>query len=762
MTASLRSRCVPWLLAVAFYGTLTITLTWPLVVHLGAVLPHDLGDPLLNTWILWWNAHAIPLTERWWNAPMFWPATGSMAFSEQLLGLAPITTPLQWAGASAATAYDVAFLLSFLLSALAAHALAFSLTGRRDAAFVAGLVFGFSPYRIAHLPHLQVLTAYWMPVALLALHRYVRGGGISWLACFGAAWLLQALSNGYYLLFFPVLLAAWILWFVPVRAAGRRLGAIGATFALSSLPLIPILLRYRQVHAMYGMERGYGEIYDFSADVTSLLDASPLMRFWKLPSYFHRPEGELFPGLTAVLLVAIVGIGWVVNAPGRARTPRLCATLLGASILLTSVALSPLLVGPWAIVIGGRTLVSVGVVSKPLSLAICCLLAAVPFEPRIYDTWRRRSTMAFYVLAALLMFVLSLGPQARFLGQPFAYASPYAWLMLLPGYNGLRVPARFAMPGILCLAVASALALARLTDRVSIPSRRVLAAAVICGVLLDGWTERLPLPALPAQVAALPGQPTTPVMELPLGDTEADTAAMYRAMYHHRPLVNGYSGYSPPYYPVLRTAFEANDEKALDELLGLGPLTVVVDERRDLGLRWSEQLARRAGASDLGSTAGHRTFALPATAPSAPAAVGRPLQIRSVAANRSPVRAGAAIDGDVGTRWHSGTPQRGMEEFSVDLGDVHLVDGLRLATGDFPSDFPRILSIDASIDGREWTTCWRGPTASLVLVGAMHEIRTAPLTIAFEASPARFVRLRQLGSDPHAYWSIAELAVYGR
>ena len=116
-------RAAVWVLAAAFYTTLTIVQTWPLVTRLADVLPHDLGDPGLNAWIIWWNAQAVPLTERWWNAPIFFPSSGTLAFSETLLGLLPITAPIQWFGGSPITAYNVAFLLTFPLSALAAHAL---------------------------------------------------------------------------------------------------------------------------------------------------------------------------------------------------------------------------------------------------------------------------------------------------------------------------------------------------------------------------------------------------------------------------------------------------------------------------------------------------------------------------------------------------------------------------------------------------------------------------------------------------------------
>ena len=53
-----------------------------------------LGDPVLNTWILWWNTQAFPLSEQWWSAPAFFPVADTLAFSENLLGLFPISGPM--------------------------------------------------------------------------------------------------------------------------------------------------------------------------------------------------------------------------------------------------------------------------------------------------------------------------------------------------------------------------------------------------------------------------------------------------------------------------------------------------------------------------------------------------------------------------------------------------------------------------------------------------------------------------------------------
>ncbi len=755
-------RIVPWLLAAAFYAGLTIVQTWPLATELSNVLPHDLGDPGLNAWIIWWNAHAIPLTERWWNAPMFWPSSGALAFSEALLGLSPITAPIQWLGGSPIAAYNVAFLLTFPLSALAAHALVFRLSGRHDAAVIAGLVYGFNPFRIAHFPQIQVMTSYWMPLALLGLHEYVTHRKVRWLFVFAAAWLMQALSNGYYLLFFPVLVGLWIAWFTLSRANARTLAAIVGAAAVASIPLVPLLWTYRRIHTLFGLQRDLGEINLFGADVASLLDASPLLKFWHLRR-FHQPEGELFPGFTAAGLVVLLLMHWLWTSKRAGRVPATCVALLVGAVGFIGVALSALVVGPWSIAIGKMMLVSVRVVSKPLSIGVLLFVLALAFEPRFAGAWRRRSPLMFYVLATGVMYLLCFGPRPRFLGETFMYRAPYSWLMALPGYDAVRVPARFAMLAALCLSVVAALAFARLTSSLRRLTRAVLAALVVSGVLVDSWIGEMPLPTLPTRLQALESLPAgTAVLELPVGETGDDVAAMYRGMYHGRPVVNGYSGYFPPSNDVVRRGFEIRDPEMFDAVAAWGPLVVAVNERHDDGERWAKQLTARPGTVALGEESGRKLFSLAGMPFPAEIEQSSPrLQVQAATANVQSQRIGLALDGNPETRWDSG-PQRGVETVTVDLGSLRTVDGLTMTIGHHLSDFPRMLVIETSEDGRSWSTRWKGSTAVIAFAGAVRHPKDVPLAFALPHVPARLLRLRQLGQDPVFYWTIFELTVFGR
>ena len=44
------------LIATAVYGAVAIIFTWPLALGLTTDIPWDLGDSLLNSWILAWDA----------------------------------------------------------------------------------------------------------------------------------------------------------------------------------------------------------------------------------------------------------------------------------------------------------------------------------------------------------------------------------------------------------------------------------------------------------------------------------------------------------------------------------------------------------------------------------------------------------------------------------------------------------------------------------------------------------------------------------
>ena len=735
MTRPGAHRLAPWALALSAYVTLAIVATWPLVIRLTSAVPHDTGDPLLSTWLLWWNAHAVPLSARWWDAPMFWPLKGTLALSEHLLGLSLFATPMQWLGAAPITAYNTLFVASFPLCAIAAHALAHEITARHDAAAVAGLAYGFNPYRLSQISHVQMLWVFWTPLALLALHRYARDGGRRWLILFAAMWLGQALSNTYFLIFLPILLALWTLWFLtagrPIRAAAAAAAWGGAT-----LLLLPIVVRYSQVNARFAVERTYDEVRLFSAPVDALFSPSALTTASAFLRQTGNAEQQLFPGVAILLLVVVAAATAALDrrAPSARRTSLTRGLWCAAAASLAVGAVSPV-VGPWQLRIGSATILSVASATKPLTVALWCAAFSIVSSAAAARAWAARSAFAFYALAALAMYALSLGPEPTILGLPFWYRAPYAWLLEVPGFSNVRVPARFAMLGILCLAVAAAIAFARLRARMP-PRASAAFVVVVLGIAVaDAWV-RIPLVNLPPRLDATAIPDDAVVAELPLGAMVYDSAALYRSMFHECQLVNGYSGFEPVHYTILREALDAGDADALEPMAFKRPIAVVEQAGGRISMRAAAQGARtiRRGAA---------------------------LRIQSAAASSGTIDAAALADDDRRSFWESGAPQCGTEWLTIDLGALHGVDALVMSLGGRLHDYPRSLAIDASDDGRAWNTVWSGRTAARAVAGALDDPAMIPLTFELAGIHARWLRLRQTGSDAHAHWSVAELRVFG-
>ncbi len=756
----MRRRLTPCLIAAAAYTFLTVILTWPLPARFTSVVPNDLGDPLLNTWIIWWNTQAVPLTERWWNAPQFYPATGALGFSEHLLGLAPITTPVILLTGDPLLAYNIAFLLAFPLSALAAHFFVYTLTRRHDLACVAGLAYAFAPYRIAQLPHLQVISVYWMPLTLAALHRYFDENDrrLRWLALFAASWTMQALTSGYYLFYLSVLVALWLAWFASFRAVRRDLLRFGAAWIAGAAVLVPLLYGYLRIANQYNLARGINEIAEFSADLAAMLDASPSLLAWGWLQVFHRAEGELFPGLTvAALTVYGVVRGWrhLEREPVRYNALALGAVGIAALFLILSVA--RLLGGPYKLEIGGLRLFSVTEIHKPFSVAVLFLTLAAAFHPALRIAWRRRSRLAFYAIAAAVMWLLAIGPAPTFFGQTVLYKAPYAWLMELPGFDSVRVPARFWMLAVLCLAATAALALGTLTTRWP-RARRALVAMACLGILVDGWPRRIVLWPRPDE---RPNHASA-VARLDLPLSPADTMALYRATLHRRPVINGYSGYDAAHYPALEELLRGFDPGVLPRLAELGAMEIVIDHQEDADGRWQRFVASQPGVEEVFSGSSYTSYRLAGRPASVPAPAGALFPIQSASASARPDLLSALNDGDLVTRWQGGGDQAPGQWLMVDLGEPREVAAVRLMLGRHTPNFPRGLKIETSLDQRTWVEVWSGGGAIVALNAGLHEPRTVPLSFPFEARSARYVRLTQTGVEPKHYWTVAELQVLGR
>ena len=557
---------------------LSLALHARLLPQFSSALPSDPGDPLLNLWILWWNAHSVPFTAQYWNAPSFAPAPYAFALSETLLGLTWVSTPLQWLGASPLEAYNAVVVVTPVLNGLSAFWLCLTLTGRRDAAAVGGLFYAFAPYHASQLAHVQTQALFWMPLALVGLHRYWGTGGRWWLACFGAAVALNGLTCGYFLLFFGVFVGIAVVWLVLSSREWAKITPVLVALGLAALVLAPVALTYRQVQADWNLSRGPQEIESLWADVLALFVGADRLLLWP----FHAPEwlpvSGLYPQYPGVVVTLLLAAGAVVairarrpapsSSPWRGTALRSLAVVIALTFAAGAIYW---LRGPWALSLGPLRL-SVTDPYKPIGLGMNLLLVAAMLTPRFAALVRSGSLAGLYATGAVMSFVLALGPVGRVLGERFWYKPPYAWLMQLPGFASARVPALFVAITVLCVAVLAALAIARLAPRVTMASR-VAIAVVAAAIVLDGWAT-VPVVAAPQPMpVTITGDL---VIELPRQGIFGETAAMYRGIEHGRPVLNGYSGFDAPHYWPLMFDIADGCFDSLDAARGGRSLDVVI------------------------------------------------------------------------------------------------------------------------------------------------------------------------------------------
>jgi hypothetical protein len=455
------------------------------------------GDSRLIIWTLAWDNHVwLNRLPSLFDANIFYPATNTLAYSEHLLGISFFTLPVYALTRNPVLAYNLVWLLSFLLSALAAHALAWRLTRDHLASTMAGLVFAFCFYRMhqGH-GHLHVIWAFWIPFSLMAMERWVATLSWGWLSVFVAIVTLQALSSWYQAVLVFTAAAVFMLWLVLAERAVPRTrltrlavqAAVGAVVALAIVA--PFARHYRVLAAATPNEAAQS-----AAD---------------LAGYLVPPENT-------------VAGQWLITH--GVKGPR---WIWGEQTLYLG----------WA--------------------ALVLAMAGVAASLRSADPAARR--LRFFVVLAIVAIVLAAGPLRSEVAANAWGWSPFGILARIPGVNLFRAPARFTVLTTLAIAALAAAGCATLHARFGRLGRVLTVVAMLMFLgesrvvnFPGGGQPVVPVPDVYKQLASLP---PGPVVSLPdyAGTPVAFDEANYQffSTAHWHPIANGFSRAEPPGFRAL-------------------------------------------------------------------------------------------------------------------------------------------------------------------------------------------------------------------
>lgn len=346
-------------------------------------------------------------------------------------------------------AYNIVYLLSFVLSGYAMFLLVRYLGANDTAAWLAGVAYMFLPYHVAHAQgHFGAMQLMWLPMAVVSAMALVKRPSISRVLALAAVMVVQGWTEHHYLVWLSLLggLAVPFYWLPLKRFVTSRAG-LPLAAALSSLLFFFVGLPYWPTARLAAQS---SEVLALGLEQTTRFSADPFA--FMTPAVFHPIWGGLaqalfsqhFTGNTAeathflgLLPLLLVLFFW-----SRLKARKKYFWLAAATVffvlslgprlhLMGNVTAWPL---PWLLMANLPVLSAVRAVAR-LS-AVVGMAWMVLFGLVIGSQMHRRGS-GLVVLAVLLLEFLFL-PTAV---QPASVPKAYARVALLPGQTVVEIPA---------------------------------------------------------------------------------------------------------------------------------------------------------------------------------------------------------------------------------------------------------------------------------------------------------------------------------
>jgi len=484
------------------YLALTILITYPLVTqlttHFAGVSDNDSREFI---WSTWWFKHALldlhisPTNINILNYPegINFPLLPLMSQSFIIsLPLAILVSPT--------FAFNITYLISFPLCALAGYWLCYDLTQDHRAAFIGGLIWGFFPNKTGHAlaGHLFQLVVFTLPIAILFLLRLFRTPSLRNAIFAGASLFLAStvhpVNIAYFLL--PTCVILTLAYLYDQRSNFQLLTSTRSVqllftnykfhflaliiFAALTIPLfIPTLTSTSTGQLGFLVERG---VVGYSNDVLSFF----------IPSYDH-----------------------------------------------------PLIKDSSLYDLAHRILV--------FPLETNAYLGYVPLILAALGAWWQRDESKKWIALFFIAAVLSLGPLLHLGGdlirlnvdkEFIPVLMPYAFLANAPFFQWSRTPARISETTLFALMILSAYGMNGLLHRIR--GRRLAWAVFILAstVIPFEYLVRLPMPTTPLQPSAALSdlandRSFNAVFNYPVPNNTVNLNTLTQQVQHQHPMIGG-------------------------------------------------------------------------------------------------------------------------------------------------------------------------------------------------------------------------------
>lgn len=474
---------------------------WPVISNITGTVAGSGGDVYQSLWELWWVPYSVFTlhTTPYLTAFLFYPVGANLATQTMAPLSGIVSAPFQAVGV--AFAYNVLFILGFVLAGVFAYALAHHITKNRIAAFAAGAIYAFAPiHTVQAFGHLQFVDIAFIPLFVLFFlkmaeerkHRDAILAAVSFVFMTFFGDIEQALI--------AIFLAFLILvYFLVVKK--ERAKILNKRYALVFAEMLALVL-------ILGSPAFFSIIRNLNAATLGAVNAQANTTYNELYS----------PDLLSFFVPSSM------NGLTGGRVPSVDA-------LATS----------------ERT------VYAGYSVIILAAIAVV------YDYKEKFAKTGLFLFPLFFLVLISIGPYLQVNGAVTAIPGIYLIYHRIPYLNVLREPGRFDIAIELMLAVLAALGISHLHNVIQKKeSAKLLSVVFIFLILLEyntvatnaGMLNKMysnaTIPAVYNELGLIQGNFT--VLELPaLPDFSSTASAFYPglAMYYQtafrKPIVGGYT-----------------------------------------------------------------------------------------------------------------------------------------------------------------------------------------------------------------------------
>ena len=554
-------RGVACLFSLLGYAAAAVVFTWPLASRLSShVLGPLSGDTGLYMWNLWSFGHELSQGHHpFFSTAIFTlsPPVDLALHNYTALAGAVAMLLLRWLNVTAV--YNLVTLASLVINGFFGYLLVRRLAAREDVAWLAGLLFGFSPFVIArtagHLSLVSVapLAAFWLSLESLrqtGRHRSAVAAGAS------LAWALYC--DPYYLVY-CVMLAAVML--TPVSIALERRPAtawrvlrhaLGLSAALAAVVAAVIAAGGGGTFRVGGLAVSAHGLHNPVFAATILAAAWWGLHYRWLARLAVTRLGRLGPrnvavaAFSALLLLGpwLSALWFRIADGGQFNRPGVWRSAVPGADLAAMLAPNPRhpllrpLLRPWLEALPG------GLIENVVSVSLVALAV-------ILLAHRRKAVQlpALWVGIAVGFGVLALGPYLVVGGVNTHVPLPWFVLGHVPLLGAASTPTRFAAVMMFGVAVLFGAALAGLAQRAGARGRvLVVGVGVALCVELTPASRTLHAADVPDVYAVIASdvRPVS-VLHLPFGFRDGtrtvgyyDNARQYYQTVHGKRLIGGY------------------------------------------------------------------------------------------------------------------------------------------------------------------------------------------------------------------------------